>query len=220
MCFSATASFGVAAVLIPAGIYTIKKSTLLDKPYWIIALFPFIFAIQQFLEGFVWLGIDSDEHSATRLAALGFIFISHVFWLTFVPLSCYVVENNPIKRKAFLFLTIFGSVVGLLMYIPLWVNQHWLVIEVVNHSIVYHTALLFDPYVSKTVGRVVYALLILVPLLLSSDRHINVFGIFIAVSAAIFSLYFEYAFVSLWCFFSAILSLFILSIILHKTKAA
>jgi hypothetical protein len=220
MCISATASFGASIVLIPVGIYCVKKAASLEKPYWILALLPFIFGIQQIFEGLVWSGIDTDGQGTTRLAALGFIFFSHVFWLFWVPFSCYAVENNAVKRKAFLTLSFFGATVGLLMYIPLWIHEHWLVIEVVNQSIFYNTTLLYDSYVSKTVGRVIYALIILVPLLLASDRHIKIFGIVIAVSATVFSIFFEYAFVSIWCFFSAVLSFFILAMILYKTRRA
>ena len=74
MCFSATASFSAAAILVPAGIYCFKKSTSLEKPYWLIALLPLIFGIQQLFEGFVWLALEPGGGGQTRLPAMGFLF--------------------------------------------------------------------------------------------------------------------------------------------------
>ena len=220
MCFSATASFSASVILIPVGLYCVKKAASLEEPYWVLALLPFVFGIQQFFEGLVWLGIDPDGRGTARLAAMGYMFFSHVFWLVWVPFSCYVIEDNAIKKKLFLIIMFFGAAVGLAMYVPLWVHEHWLSIEVIHHSISYKTTLLYDDYVLKGVGRIVYALIILAPLLLASDRHINIFGIVIAISSIIFTLFFEYAFVSIWCFFSAILSFSILIMMLRKTKLA
>ena len=56
MCFSATASFTTALVLIPVGVYCVNKATSLQKSYWLFALMPLMFGVQQFFEGVVWLG--------------------------------------------------------------------------------------------------------------------------------------------------------------------
>ena len=50
MCFSATASFTAAAILIPSGLYCLKESNQLDKRYWAFAILPFMFGLQQLLE--------------------------------------------------------------------------------------------------------------------------------------------------------------------------
>ena len=81
MCFSATASFTASALLVPIGVYCVKQSTHVQKPYWIIAALPLIFGIQQAFEGSVWITIESGDPSATRLSALSFMFFSHLFWL-------------------------------------------------------------------------------------------------------------------------------------------
>jgi hypothetical protein len=66
--------------------------------------------------------------------------------------------------------------------------------------------------------RAFYALIILVPLLVASDRYIRIFGIIIATSVAISTVFFGYAFISIWCYFAAVLSFYILVMILQKTK--
>ena len=218
MCFSATASFSASAVLIPVGIYCVKKATSLQKPYWVIALLPLVFGIQQMVEGLVWMGTAPDCGVTTRLAALGFMFFSHLFWLIWIPLSCYVVENSTIKRKVFLTFVFIGAAHGMLIYIPLWFRADWLTVELVRQSIDYKATLLYDEYIPRIIVRTFYALIILVPLLLASDRYIRIFGVILAISVAISTVFFSYAFISIWCYFAAVLSFYILIMILHLTK--
>jgi Family of unknown function (DUF6629) len=218
MCFSVAASFSASAVLVPMGIYCVKKSVSLERPYWAFALLPLMFGIQQFFEGLVWLAIEPDGGGVTRLAALGYMFFSHLFWLIWIPFACYVVENSTIKRKVVFILIFIGAVHGLLMYIPLWFREDWLTVELVRQSIDYKATLLYDEYIPRIIVRAFYALIILVPLLVASDRYIRIFGVIIATSVAISTVLFGYAFISIWCYFAAVLSFYILIMMLQKTK--
>ena len=218
MCFSVAASFSASAVLVPMGIYCVKKSVSLEKPYWAFALLPLMFGIQQFFEGLVWLEIEPDGGGATRLAALGYMFFSHLFWLIWIPFACYAIEDSTIKRKVIFFLILIGAAHGLLMYIPLWFREDWLTVELVRQSIDYKATLLYDEYIPRIIVRAFYALIILVPLLVASDRYIRIFGVIIATSVAISTVKFGYAFISVWCYFAAVLSFYILVMILQKTK--
>ena len=56
MCFSATASFSSSVVIGALGIYSIKSVTHTHQKYF--AAIPFLFAVQQFSEGFVWLTLN------------------------------------------------------------------------------------------------------------------------------------------------------------------
>jgi len=218
MCFSATASFTTALVLIPTGIYCVKKSAGLEKPYWLFALIPSMFGLQQFFEGFVWLGLNSDAAAETRMAALGYLFFSHLFWLLWIPLSCYAVEDNATKRKFYFFLTLLGAAHGLSLYVPLLLNADWVKVTLVGHSIKYKLVLLHDETVSIKIMNLVYATFTLIPLLTASDRYLKIFGGIIVFSLATTSFFFNYAFISVWCFFSAVLSGYILHMILQMTN--
>lgn len=220
MCFSATASFSAAAVLIPAGTYCVKKSLGLQKPYWVFALLPLMFGIQQVFEGLVWMAIEPGGGGTIRSAALGFVFFSHLFWLIWIPLSCYIVESCTIKKNIFLVFIFLGAAHGLLMYIPLWFRVDWLTVELVSQSIDYKATLLYDEYIPRIVVRAFYAFIILVPLLLASDRSMKIFGGIIAASVAISTVFFGYAFISIWCYFAAVLSLYILVMILQNNRKA
>jgi hypothetical protein len=219
MCFSATASFTASVVLIPLGVYCVKKAIETEKPYWAIAILPFVFGLQQGFEGLVWLEMEPEGSAPTRFAALGFMFFSHVFWLIWIPFACYIAETDTAKRKIFFALIFIGAVHGLLMYIPLWVNPDWLTVELVNRSIDYKATLLYDQYMPRIVVRVIYAVIVLIPLLFTSDQYIRIFGVLIAVSVAVATVYFGYAFISIWCYFAAILSIYILFMVRHTGKA-
>lgn len=218
MCFSATASFGVSGVLIPIGIYSLKKAIDLQKPYWAIALLPLVFGIQQAFEGLVWLEIEPEGGGATRFAALGYMFFSHLFWLIWIPFSCYLVESNSNKRKLFFALIFIGATHGLLMYIPLLFRPDWLAVELVRHSIEYKAVLFYDEYIPRIVIRIIYAIIVLIPLLFVTDRCIRIFGAFIAASVVIATVYFGYAFISIWCYFAAVLSIYILLMVFYITS--
>ena len=218
MCFSATASFTTALVLIPVGVYCVNKATSLQKSYWLFALMPLMFGVQQFFEGVVWLGMEADDGATTLIAARGYLFFSHLFWLFWIPLSCYAVEDNATKRKFYFILTVFGAAYALLMYVPLLIHEDWVTVKLVGHSIKYKLILLHEEYVTLKVRNLIYGIFTLVPLLSASDRYIKGFGVIIVFSLAITSLYFDHAFLSVWCFFAAVLSLYILIMIIQKTK--
>ena len=55
MCFSTTASFASFSVLTAVGVAGIKYVKKPSQKFF--AAIPFLFAIQQFIEGFVWIGI-------------------------------------------------------------------------------------------------------------------------------------------------------------------
>jgi hypothetical protein len=82
-------------------------------------------------------------------------------------------------------------------------------IKVVNGSIYYATQFIFNDLVPKNFSFVVYAIIILVPLLISSNRRVNFLGSLISLSVVITYILFSYAFISVWCFFAAILSIYL-----------
>ena len=220
MCFSATASFATALVLVPVGAYCVRKAASLKKAYWLFALIPLMFGIQQLFEGVVWLGLTADDSVKTLTAGRGFLFFSHFFWLVWIPLSCYAVEENARKRSFYFLLAILGAVHGLLMYVPLLLNEDWLKVRVSDFSIKYKLILFHGEFLPLKVRNLIYGIVTLVPLLSASDRYIRVFGAMIVFSLVMTSLLFDHAFVSVWCFFAAVLSFYILFMISQKIKIA
>lgn len=209
MCFSTTASFSAAALLVPAGIYCARKAAGLTRPYWALGLLPLLFGVQQALEGVVWLALDMQDPQLTRVAALGFMAFSHLFWLFWIPVASYALEPRGTRKTVFLVLAVVGAIYGASMYLPVVVNAHWLTVTLVERSISYEAVLIYDGVLPRLVVRALYAVIVLGALLFSSDRHVRTFGVLIAISVAVATAFFGYAFISVWCYFAAALSLYV-----------
>ncbi len=80
MCFSAEASFSAAALLAAVGYATVSDTK--NKQELCLAAIPFIFAMQQFAEGLLWVAITYDMMNSV-LGLIGkyiFLFIAFVNW--------------------------------------------------------------------------------------------------------------------------------------------
>jgi len=209
MCFSAEVSFVTAAVLIPTGLACLKESLAINKSYWAFALLPFLFGIQQLLEGVVWLTVSEQDSVWLWFATFCFLFFSHFLWLVWIPFTSFLTESNKFKRKLFVGLTLVGIAFGASMYIPLLLQTDWVAVSIQKHSIYYDVKLIYDAILPRYASTIIYALIILVPLLLSSDRYHKVLGILVMVSGLLTWAFFGLVFISVWCFFAAIISSYI-----------
>jgi len=167
-----------------------------------------------------WFGVEMVERVgfSSSFRDVAFLFSFHLFVFFLIPLFLYAGENYAPKRKFYFILTFFGAAYALLMYVPLLIHEDWVTVKLVGHSIKYKLILLHEGYVPLIVMNLIYGIFTLVPLLSASDRYIKVFGVIVVFSLAITSLYFDHAFLSVWCFFAAVLSLYILIMIIQKTK--
>ena len=214
MCFSATVSYSTAAVLVTTGTYAFHHARRLPLPYWLLALVPVFFGMQQGFEGRVWQEIDAARASAAVPFALGFHFFSHFLWLWWFPLCSALLEQGKVRRRVFLGLGIFGALAGGLVYFTILLHPDWMSVAVRQHSIIYTVTSSYRSPISLPFPEsALYALVVLVPLLFSSHRHIRIFGVLVAVSMVLASLAYGYAFVSVWCFFAAAISLYLVYMI-------
>ena len=217
MCFSVSASFAASSVLIPVGIYCLYKARKINHHYWVFALYPLVFGIQQAVEGWLWLTLGAPDDVSTRMPALSFIFFSHFFWLFWLPFSCYLLERGS-NKQLFLIFTLLGGTFGLSMFIPALVFTDWLKISLLHHSILYELKLIYDGFIPHSLVRGVYALIVLIPLLLSSQRYLRYFGMIIFISLVAANILFAETFISVWCYFAAILSLYIFYMFIRLEK--
>jgi len=215
MCFSASVSFGAAALLVPAGAYSLWLAKDTARPFWMIAIVPLMFGIQQGIEGGVWLAIGSSSSLETHTRALMFLLFSHYLWLLWIPFSSSRLENDSRRKKAFTALALLGGLGGSSIYLPLLLFPGWLTVEAAQHSIVYTVNMPHDIYLPTGVDRALYGAIVLLPLLLSSHRHLQVFGVLVTLSMLLSAEVFNYAFVSVWCFFAALLSIYIITMMRH-----
>src|SRR6202142_1499643 len=203
MCFSATANFVGSAVLGAVGIVTLTKVK--HRRELLFASLPILFAIHQFIEGFVWLGLDGilspavahDMGAAFMLYAQGFL----PFLL---PLNVLLFEPERKSRQRMLPLVVLGGATTL--YILWALTAYPLQVYVRGNSIVY-----INQATNNTAVALLYVIATCGSLFFSKIRMMVIFG---AANLAILLLVMElkrYAFTSLWCAYAAVASVIILA---------
>jgi uncharacterized protein DUF6629 len=208
MCFSAATSFGLAAVLVPAGAYCVRSALRKNHAWLCLALIPLVFAVQQVFEGLVWAGLDRDNRDGARSAALVFLYFALAFWPFWLPFCAFLSADRGGSKWLLGFFTLLGLVGGLMLYLPIVLNPDSLIPEAVHHSIHYDiTRSAAFRVMPRVWWQGIYVLIVIAPLLIAPSRGFIVFGIAILVSAAVSHVFYGYAFASVWCFFAALLSL-------------
>jgi hypothetical protein len=211
VCYSAEASFAAAAVLVPAGVYCVLEAAR-KKPRWLaLAAVPVLFGIQQGSEGFVWLGLGRGDPVLVRQAALTFLFYALAFWPFWLPFVALTQETQPGRRRLLLAWTVLTTGWFWALYYPLLTGpESLLTVRVHHHSIEYaYSGLAVFRHVPARVLDVIYVLTVTAPLLVSSERWGRVPALVVAASAAVTAALYFQAFVSVWCFFAAGLTLYL-----------
>lgn len=210
MCFSASVSYSAAAVLAGAGVYAFRQAGPLPPPYRMWALIPLFFGVQQAFEGLVWQALEEGNTRAEIQFALGFHFFSHFMWLWWMPLCSYLIEPGKLRKRIFAGCAMFGAFAGSLVYSAMLFHSGWMEVSVRQQSILYQFSVPYRSSIHLPITTAaIYALIILAPLLFSSHRLVWIFGVLVALSMALASATYSYAYVSVWCFFAAVLSLYL-----------
>ena len=206
MCFSAEASFAVAAVLIPAGVLSMVRADKTDRRYVPIAALPLFFGLQQAFEGMVWMA-DGNVVLVERFS-FAYMFFSWLAWPIWVPFSVYFLEPKQ-RKPLYLVLAILGGMMGAMQYFPYFAHDGWLTTEFLPHVIVYSGKELFDYIIGRTTTYSIYVAVVVGSLLLSSDANIRIFGMLVAAVTVVTYVFFSYAYISVFCFGGAVMSLYL-----------
>jgi hypothetical protein len=199
MCFSATASFVASGAIGAIGIATLAH---VRQPRAVLfASLPMLFALHQFIEGFVWLGLDGDI-GAVATSHVVFLYLLYAKGLLplLIPLSVTLMEPAGWRRTATIALTVPGGLLcAWVVYAVVAFPSH---AEVLQASIAYRNAMTGAPLVTAT-----YLLATCGALLLSSHYVVRWFGILNVVGVIVVELTKGHAFASVWCFYAALLSI-------------
>lgn len=219
MCFSAEASFAVGAALVPAGAYCIGAAALKKPSYLGLAVVPLMFGIQQISEGFVWHALHHRDIEATRSSSLVFLFFALAFWPWWFSVVTAIMEPQPLRKWIFAVLGLLTTVWFWLLYYPLVTAQVSFETKELHHSIQYlYDDLPVYDYVSRTPLRLLYFLSVALPPLIGSENWGRLPGLVLGASAVVAVILFDYAFVSVWCFFAAALSIY-LAVVFYRLPA-
>src|ERR1700691_664206 len=98
MCFSATANFVGSGVLGAVGVVTLTRVK--HRREVLFAALPVLFAVHQFIEGFVWLGLDGTLSPAvTHDMAEAYMLYAQGILPLLLPLSVLLFEPRGKGRK-------------------------------------------------------------------------------------------------------------------------
>ena len=215
MCFSAEASFTAAAILLPAGAIGMQRAYRTDRQYLPLAALPLFFGLQQLFEGLVWTGNALSSDAMIQRFSFAYMFFTWLAWPVWVPLSTYFLEPCG-RRYVYLIFAIIGGMLGAIQYFPYFAHEGWLVTKFLPHAISYQGTVLFDLIMRRELTNAIYLFVIIVPLLTSSNRHAQIFGILISVVATVTYLFFQFAYISVFCFGGALMSLYVVYMVFSE----
>ena len=203
MCFSATANFVGSGVLGAIGVVTLTKVR--HRREILFAALPTLFAIHQFIEGFVWLGLDGILSPAvTHDMGAAFMLYAQGLLPFLLPLSVMLFEVDRKSRTRMLPFLIIGG--GTTLYILWALTAFPLQLYVRGNSIVY-----INQATNNTAIAVLYVIATCGSLFFSKIRMMVVFGVANLAILLVVMAFKRYAFTSLWCAYAAIASVIILA---------
>jgi hypothetical protein len=199
MCFSATANFVASGVIAGVGVATLRE---VDHPRAVLfAAMPLLFALHQFTEAFVWLGLEGRiGEVALRHSAFLFILYAQGLLPLLVPLAVLLLEPPGWRRRGIVAACAIGAAVfGWTTYgVMAFPSQAF----IEHHSIAYRNPLTTNSWVGGG-----YIVATCSALLLSSHRVVRWFGALNVVGLIVVMIVKGYAFTSVWCLYAAVLSI-------------
>jgi len=203
VCFSAAANFTGSGVLGTLGVITLTKVK--HRRELLFAALPALFAVHQFIEGFVWLGLDGIlSPTVTHNMGAAFMLYAQGLLPFLLPLSVLLFEPTAKRRRRMLpFLAIGGATT---LYILWALTAYSLEVFVKGNSIVY-----INQATNNTAVAIVYVIATCGSLFFSQVKAMIVFGAANFIILLIVMAVKRYAFTSLWCAYAAVASVMILA---------
>lgn len=203
MCFSAAVNFAGSGVLATVGVVTLTRVK--HRRELLFASLPTLFAIHQFIEGFVWLGLDGYlSPTVTHNMGAAFVLYAQGLLPFLLPLSVILFEADAKSRRRMTPFLVIGALTTLFI---LWALVAYpLQIFVKGNSIVY-----INQATNNTTVAVLYVIATCGSLLFSKVNDMVIFGVAnMAILLTVMAVK-RYAFTSLWCAYAAVASVIILA---------
>ena len=202
MCFSATANFVGSGILGAAGIVTLTKVK--HQRELLFAALPLLFAIHQFIEGFVWLGLDGTlSPTVTHNMGAAYMLYAQGLLPFLLPLGVLFFEPDGRSRRRMLPFLFIGVATGL--YILWALTAYPTQIYIKEHSIVY-----INQATNNTTVAILYLIATCGSLFFSKVKAMVIFGTANLAILLVVTAVKRYAFTSVWCAYAAIASVIVL----------
>lgn len=209
MCFSATASFGAGVVLTVIGVGCIKKTH--HSSQLLFSSIPFIFGVQQVAEGILWLSLPNADYVNTqKVFTYIFIFFAQVLWPIWVPIAILLLEKQSTRKNIQKTFVVAGLIVGL--YLAYCLMTFHIEANIVGKHIAYKQDY---PVSNRNYGILFYALATIIPPFFSHIKRMWMLGTTILISYIVTAIFYDHYILSVWCFFSSIISLSVYAIMVQ-----
>jgi hypothetical protein len=201
MCFSASASFAVAAATGVVGTVTLARaSDWRERP---IAAMPLMFSMQQAIEGTLWSQLEGGRGLVlTGPLVTSFAFLALVLWPIWTPIAAGLIERDKLRRVLMFGLFVGGLLVSVSGFSHISARPY--TVCIVNLSLLYSNGLTYS-----SVEMAGYIIVATIPLLISSHRALRYFGSTVAIGLAVSAAAYLATSLSVWCFFASIASVMI-----------
>jgi len=211
MCFSAEVSFGAAAVITTVGVVAYKKAK--PSAFRYLAMIPILFGIHQFLEGLVWVFMEAESPTNIEISKYAYLCFAWVVWPFYIPYANWKVEQNATRKKILKGFMGIGAFLAIVLIAAMFLLD-------INASIFDHSILYEVQYQSGYLWIIhsLYFAAVVLPNAVSSTPKMWILAALNIVLFTMGKIMLEGNVISVWCFFAAITSLFILYIIIYNRK--
>jgi hypothetical protein len=210
MCFSAAANFVGSTALGAVGVVTLTKVK--HRRELLFASLPILFAVHQFIEGFVWLGLDGILSPAvTHDMGAAFMLYAQGLLPFLLPLSVLLFEPDGAGRRRMAPFLAVGT--GTTLYILWALTAFPTQVYVKGSSIVY-----INQATNNTAVAILYVIATCGSLFFSKVRAMVLFGVANMAILLTVMAFKRYAFTSLWCAYAAVASAIILAYFWKSSK--
>ena len=202
MCFSPGADAVVGGMVVVVGVDALRQVR--EPKQVLIASLPVLFGLHQLDEAFVWLGLQGRvAESIERISIWGYLLFALALMPALVPLAVLAVERSPLRRRVIGLLALLGIGVGVSLGVSLFRGSVNAAID--GRYIAYDVSALSQ-------GRQLTALYVVAAcgaLVACSYRDLAALGLMNLVAVPVLMWLTVSGFVSLWCFWAAIVSVVI-----------
>ncbi len=217
MCFSATASFVAAGLTGVIGVAAVSRApTRWHLPF---ATVPIVFALQQLIEGMIWLRLGAGAVPGALPSV--YAFLAEALWPLLLPISVLLIEPGRVRRLAMIALALVGGIffIGFSGVALNGLYTAEIEGDCIRYSICFEWSSRYSVYPFSTPQTIrvsglswlvlPYALVTIGSLLLASKPHVRWFGYASGLGLVIAAFVQRSALVSIWCFFAAIAAVLI-----------
>lgn len=200
MCFSAEADLIAGVVVGGAGIDALRHVQ--HRREIAIAALPVVFGTHQLIETLVWWGLDGKVPASLGDAAM-WVYLVIAFLLPLVvPLAVLSIEPEPGRRGLMAPFAVLGGIVTLVLLVELFTGPA--TATDAGRYLAYDVDLDFGVQIT-----VLYVVATCIPLLLSSNRRIVIFGVLNLAAVTTLGWLMAAGVISLWCAWAAVTSVVI-----------